>query len=129
MTQPNEVVEAPLTDEQRHDRFVTESVASGTTVEDAEAAYAIITKYAPPIEVDNVEALGLPLGKSQIRVGREYDTTLTDRGLDGYTDIMLHTPLGLVSFSVDKATLVAALTVDVPHVSPQTAPAESEVPR
>lgn len=133
MTQPIEVLGtdtqvAPLTDEQRHEQFIKESVAQGTTAADAEAVYAIITEVSPPITVENVEVLGLPLGQSQARVAREYDTTLADRGLVGYTDIMVHTPLGPVTFSVSKETLIQALTVEVPYVSPQTAPAESEVP-
>lgn len=128
MTQ-SEVVEAPLTDEQRHDTFIAEATEGGTTPADAEAVYKIITVLTPPIQVENVDALGVPLGSAFARVGREYDTTLAERGLDGYTDILLHTPLGPIGFSVSKAALIAALTVDVPYVSPQTAPAESEVPR
>jgi hypothetical protein len=126
MTQPLEV-EAPLTNEQRHDQFIKASVESGVSAEDSEAVYTIITEVSPPITVENVEVMGLPLGQSQARVAREYDTTLTAGGLDGYTDLILHTPLGPVSFSVSKETLIQALTVDVPHVSPQTAPAEPEV--
>ncbi len=111
--------------EERHDQFVAEAEEQGLSKQSAEDVYKIITELSPPIAVQNVEALGIPFGESQIRVGREYDGELAARDLDGYTDVMLHTPLGLVSFSVDKASLVRALTVEVPNVPPTKAPADA----
>lgn len=116
---------AALTDEEKEAFFVKQAVEQGSTPEDAAAVYKIITQLSPPITVENVEALGLPLGQSQVRVGREYDSTLADRHLAGYTDIIIQTPLGPIIFSIDKETLIAALTVEVPHVSPQKAPVDA----
>lgn len=122
---PEAEEQKPLTPQERHDAFVAEEVQRGSDPERAEAVYKIITEEAGPIDVINVEALGIPFGASQIRVGREWDTTLEEQGNEGFTDVMLATPLGLVSFSVNKAALVEALTKDVSYVSPQKAPVDA----
>jgi len=106
--------------------FVKAAVEQGTSEEDAKAVYQIITKLSPPIEALGVDIAGLgSFGDSQLRVAREYDTTIEAAGKPGHTDIILHSPLGPITFTVDKAALIAALTVEVPHVSPQKEPVDA----
>jgi hypothetical protein len=115
-----------LTDEQKEELFVQKAVEQGTSEADAHSVYDIITRLSPPITVKAVDFVGLPVGDAELRVAREWDTT-NDAHLDqpGWTDIILHTPLGALAFTIDKAALIQALTVVVPYVSPQTAPAEA----
>lgn len=119
MTQPVAGAEVSAPKEATHDYFIEAAVEEGIPAEDAENIFKIITEVSPPITVKSVEAFSLPLGDAEIRVAREYDTRNTEDGFDGYTDIILHTPLGSVAYSVERAALVRALTVEVPYVAPQ----------
>lgn len=97
---------------------IAKGVAAGIEEDRVRAAAAVI-ELTPQIPATLVDVLGLPVGDSQFRVAREYDTQdAQDSGIPDATRIVLYTVLGRIEATVSKSALVAALTVEVPYVAP-----------
>jgi hypothetical protein len=104
---------------------IQKGIATGIEEERVRAAAAVI-ELTPQIHATLVDVLGLPVGDSQFRVAREYDTQdAADSGIPDATRLVLYTVLGRIEATVSKSALVAALTVEVPYVAPPEAPQQS----
>lgn len=113
-------VNTHVTDEQ-----IAKGVAAGIDEERVRAAAAVI-ELTPQITATLVDVLGLPVGDSQFRVAREYDTQdAQDSGVVDATRFVLYTVLGRIEFTVPKSAVLAALSVEVPYVAPPEAPQQS----